>query len=390
MVERKKQLRSGFTTGACAAAAAKAAALLLLSSESGVRDPKKILNVDIPFPDGNRVRFRVESSEYGNENGTGVATASVIKNAGDDPDVTHGAEIRASVRRLEFVAQGIDSISVKIRGGKGVGMVTKPGLPVAVGEPAINPVPRKMITQAVQEAAMECCTKGEPHSEGIVLPRSQTALFEVTISVPNGEELAKKTLNARLGILGGISILGTTGIVRPLSDEAWTATINSSMSVAKALGRDEIVLSTGRTSERAFQQRYGLPEECLVMMGDYTEYALSAARAHGFRLIHLSCQWAKMIKIAMGSGQTHVRHGALEANAAKRFLHGLGIDTERAEAYNTTREIYDYIYASFDEPKAIFSRVCRAAQVQCEKITKDIPVRVHLVSYEGAVIAESG
>lgn len=390
MGQGKKQLRFGFTTGACAAAAAKAAALLLFSGKISAQRPDKISSVDIPFPDGTRVRFSVQNSVAEWAGGTGISTASVIKDAGDDPDVTHGAEIRASVRRLESEAHGRDDISVEIKGGEGVGIVTKPGLPVAVGAPAINPVPRRMITQAVQEAVRECRADVDPDNGGILPHYAEAALIEVTISVPNGEEMAKKTLNARLGILGGISILGTTGIVRPLSDEAWTATIDSSMSVAKALARDEVVLSTGRTSERAFQQIYNLPDECLVMMGDYTEYALSAARAYGFRLIHLSCQWAKMIKIAMGASQTHVRHGALEAAAAKDFLCGLGIDAERAEAYNTTREIYDYISASFDDPKAVFRMVCRSARAQCEKITRDIPVRVHLVSYEGVVIAESG
>lgn len=390
MKQGGKNLRSGFTTGACAAAAAKAAALLLFSGDISAQRQDKISSVDIPLPDGTRVQFSLQNSAVGEAGGTGISTASVIKDAGDDPDVTHGAEIRASVRLLESAAHGKDDISVEIKGGKGVGIATKPGLPVAVGAPAINPVPRMMITQAVQEAVRECRADADPVNGGIVPHCAEAVLIEVTISVPNGEEIAKKTLNARLGILGGISILGTTGIVRPLSDKAWTATIDSSMSVARALARDEVVLSTGRTSERAFQQMYNLPDECLVMMGDYTEYALSAARAHEFRLIHLSCQWAKMIKIAMGAGQTHVRHGALEAAAAKDFLQGLGIDAERAEAYNTTREIYDYIYASFDYPEAVFSKVCRAAQAQCEKITRDIPVRVHLVSYEGVVIAESG
>ncbi|MDO8747181.1 MAG: cobalt-precorrin-5B (C(1))-methyltransferase CbiD, partial [Thermodesulfovibrionales bacterium] len=213
---KRRQLRSGYTTGACAAAAAKAAAMLLMSSELGVQSLEKILSVEIPFPDGSRVNFKIHNSKFITLNSK-LATASVIKDAGDDPDVTNGAEIVAEVKLIEQQNHKTTALlhycatGLAIKGGKGVGVVTKPGLSVSVGEPAINPVPRKMIKEAVSEAV-----------QGFKGSRVQG--LEVTISVTNGEKLAKKTLNQRLGIMGGISILGTTGIVKPISAEAWTAT----------------------------------------------------------------------------------------------------------------------------------------------------------------------
>jgi cobalt-precorrin-5B (C1)-methyltransferase len=213
--------------------------------------------------------------------------------------------------------------------------------------------------------------------------------LEVTISVPAGEELAKKTLNHRLGILGGISILGTTGIVRPISAEAWTATITASMDVAKAAGLDAVVISSGRTSEKAHMKKYHFPDEAYAMMGDYVEFALKDAKRHGFREAHLCAQWAKMVKTAMGTPQTHVRHGALEAEGAAEFLIRLGIYIPRGKAFNTTREIFDYIYSAIPDPQSAMTAVCTAAKRYAEGITSGVPVIAHLVSYEGDILAQS-
>ncbi|MBA4374532.1 MAG: cobalt-precorrin-5B (C(1))-methyltransferase [Thermodesulfovibrio sp.] len=263
-----------------------------------------------------------------------------------------------------------------IRGGTGVGTVTRPGLPVRIGEPAINPGPTRMIQEAVSEARKEANFSG---MQGL----------EVTISVPDGERLAKKTLNSRLGIVGGLSILGSTGIVRPISTEAWTATISASMNVAMAMGHTEIVLSSGRTSEHAHMAHYKLPEEMYVMMGDYLEYALRAAAEHDFSRIHLSAQWAKMLKIAMVTPQTHVRHGALDTKKAAEFVKALGapIDKDVSE-FNTAREILDLLLASpTNNTGAILSSVCAAAKQFAESFTNGIPVTIYLISYEGTVIA---
>ena len=356
MTERtgaSRTLRSGYTTGACAAAAAKAAVLGLLGQPHPGR-------VEIPFPDGSRHSF--ELCRFG----TGLAT--VVKDAGDDPDVTNGAEIGAEARWLD--EPGCES--VVLVNGPGVGVVTKPGLPVAVGEPAINPVPRRMIRAAVAEALVEGGT-----SKGRV---------EVRIFVRDGEALAEKTLNRRLGVVGGLSILGTTGIVRPVSAKAWTDTIEASLRVARAAGLDEVVLATGRTSEAAVQGRLSLPEEALVMMGDYLHYALTATARQGFRRIHLAGMWAKLVKAALAVPQTHVRNGALETRQAADLLVDLGLDGPAAAALaraNTAREIYERLRAAGRDD--LVTAVCDRARVQAEAWS-GLPVTVYLVTAEEGVV----
>ncbi len=335
MARPNRPLRSGYTTGACAAAAAKAAAMQLTGIPLGE-------SVDIPMPSGERATFKIHSQ--GMEDA--VSRASVIKDAGDDPDVTNGAEIEA------MAAHSNNGIIIK--GGVGVGVVTRPGLPVKIGESAINPVPMAMIREAVSEVASS---------------------MEITICVPRGEELALKTLNSRLGIVGGISILGTTGIVRPLSSEAWTATIRSSMDVARASGLDEIVLSAGRTSELAHMRTYNLPEPSYVMMGDYVEFSLKEAASHGFKIIHLAAQWAKMLKIAMATPDTHVRAGVIDMKQAAGFLDRLGIRLSGKD-YNTAREMLDEIEGP--------GPVLRMAEWYCSSVS-GIPTRAHLVSYDGRI-----
>jgi cobalt-precorrin-5B (C1)-methyltransferase len=372
---KKKDLRSGYTTGACAAAAAKAAVMLLLGAEGKdlqTYELASLSSVEIPFPDGSRVKFSIHGSGV---SGQDSAWASIKKDAGDDPDITNRAEIVAEARHVGARR----TVPLQIKGGKGVGTVTKPGLSVAVGEPAINPVPRKMINDAVAETILES-------SRGTA--RSAPA-FEITISVPNGEELAKKTLNARLGIIGGISILGTTGIVKPVSTEAWTATIASAMDVAVAIGHKEIVVSAGRTSEKAHMKKYGFSEEAYVLMGDYLEFSLKEAGRHGFEKIHLCAQWAKMVKIAMATPQTHVRFGAIDMKKASAFLNSLGIGIALDHDFNTAREMLDHIIAeNAGTTHALYlQKVCEAAKRYAEEIVKGVPVDIHLVSYNGEIIA---
>jgi cobalt-precorrin-5B (C1)-methyltransferase len=367
-----KKLRTGYTTGACAAAAAKAATVLLLGGKQRRRGRDE---VEIPFPDKSRVRFRLHYVGISDSPTGPVASASVIKDAGDDPDVTNGAEIMATVRMTGL--QDSQASPLIIKGGRGVGMVTKPGLPVPVGEPAINPVPRKMIREAVEEALSECA--GLSKSSGT----------EITISVPKGEELAKKTLNARLGIMGGISILGTSGIVKPLSTEAWTSSIATAMDVAKASGLEEIVLSVGRVSERAHMKKYGLPAEAYVMMGDYFEFSLLDAKRHNFSRIHISSHWAKMLKMSMSTPQTHVRHGAIDIRKGVVHLNNMGIAVPEDRDFNTAREIYDYLVAICGRCLPEFKKICAAAKRYAEGITAGIPVTAHLVSYDGDIIVDS-
>jgi cobalt-precorrin-5B (C1)-methyltransferase len=421
---KKKKLRSGYTTGACAAAAAKAAALLLLSAEAGKRGSRegkssycfrtsglqnlRSSEIEIPFPDNSRVTFRVQGAGVADQGKT--AWASVIKDAGDDPDITNGAEIVAEARlvqkrggsearKIDVGARRAVPLQIIIEGGEGVGTVTKPGLPVPVGEPAINPVPRKMIEAAVRELlSAEVRKRGsaEAKKDLRACDLANSRAIEITISVPRGEELAKKTLNHRLGIVGGISILGTTGIVKPVSSEAWTATIASSMDVARATGLTEIVLSAGRSSERFHMKAYNLPEESYVLMGDYLEYSLREAGKHGFKKIHLCAQWAKMLKIAMATPQTHVRFGAINTGRAVRFLNSLGIEISHKRDFNTAREIYEYMNAEYppfvkggEGGLSPFVKVCKSAKKYAEKIAGGISVATYLVSYNGEMVTGS-
>jgi cobalt-precorrin-5B (C1)-methyltransferase len=411
---KNKELRSGFTTGACAAAAAKAAAMhLMRNAEStphsrsapvnagvnGMRNEEDINEVSILLPDGSRVKFKIHDAGYRSSDKT--AYASVIKDAGDDPDITHGAEIRAEVSEMAEISFPVaDSdlepgvarpvTEIMIRGGKGVGTVTKPGLAVPVGQPAINPVPRKMIRTAVLEALAgeaECRIESRGQAGKASGSWALCSGLKVTISVPGGEELAKKTLNSRLGIVGGISILGTTGIVRPISTEAYTASITAGMDVAKAMGRKAVVLSSGRTSEKAHMNKYKFPDEAYVMMGDYLEFSLQDAEKHGFSEIHICAQWAKMIKTAMSIPQTHVRHGAIEGTEAAAFVRSLGFAVEQ-RTFNTAREVFDCLLKAGSASAAAFSAVCRAAKQYAETAASGIPVIVSLVSYEGEIIAD--
>lgn len=288
-----RSLRLGYTTGACAAAAAKAAALALLSQG-------KVEEVEIVLPTGSKANFKIRSCSFGKSE----AVCSVVKDAGDDPDVTDGAEICA---RVEWG----DWTGVTIEGGEGVGRVTKPGLEVPVGEPAINPVPRRMIRKAIEEALGE---------------RLEGRGVKVTIFVPRGEELAKKTLNSRLGIIGGISILGTTGIVVPYSKEAYTACISLGLGVAKACGCPKAVLTTGRRSERFAQRVFELSEECFVQMGDYVGYAIEESVKKGFQEIVIWGMIGKIGKLASGVFYTHAHSSPVDIGFLSDVAESCGIE----------------------------------------------------------------
>lgn len=357
-----KKLRSGYTTGACAAAAAKGAALCLLSGHT-------VTDTEIPFPDGRRVRFIFENCTPAASREQGCYV-TVIKDAGDDPDVTNGAVIGASVSVVPALSRELQT-TVTLVGGEGVGIVTKPGLAVGVGEPAINPVPRKMIRAAVLEAIEACCPASPVH-------------LRVEIIVPDGRTLAAKTLNERLGIIGGISILGTTGIVRPVSAEAWTATITTAMEVAVAGNNLEIVLSTGRTSEAALQQFGQFQPEAFIMMGDYLEFSLKEAAKYPFQRLHLAGMWAKIVKAALRIPQTHVRFGALEMEQAIGLMKLLGgkRNLDYLHGSNTARELYERLTRSNDAE--IVRLVCEKARDYHQEISGKL-VTVYLVHHNGRI-----
>jgi cobalt-precorrin-5B (C1)-methyltransferase len=359
-----KRLRSGYTTGACAAAAAKAAVHYAVTGE-----PPR--TVEIPFPDASRHRFGVHRAWQG---AAGLCGAAVLKDAGDDPDVTNGAEIVAEVRLLPAAPAAtpacvVAAVKIVLCRGEGVGLVTKAGLAVPPGEPAINPVPRRMIGEAVLEGLA-----------------GKDTWVQVTIAVPGGEAFAEKTLNRRLGIEGGLSILGTTGIVRPVSAEAWTATIKASLDVAREAGLGEVVLSTGRTSEKGVQELLNLPEEAYAMMGDYLQFSLKEAGARGFARIHLAGMWAKIVKAALAIPQTHVRHGALKTEEAVALLAELGATpavVRSLSGVNTAREIYSRLHEQGEED--LIRKVCRRAQEYARQ-EAGTEVRVYLVASGGKVV----
>ena len=267
------ELRRGWTTGACATAATKAAYAALLTG--AFPDPVRIV-----LPRGQQPSFTLAEK---NLNG-GAASAGIVKDAGDDPDVTHGALIVAEVRA------GAPGTGVVFRAGPGVGTVTRPGLPLEVGEPAINPAPRAMMRSAVAEVAALHGAAGAA---------------EVRISVPGGEALAERTWNPRLGIVGGISILGTTGIVVPYSCSAWIESIRRGIDVARAAGEPAVAGCTGAASEERTRELLSLPEHAMIDMGDFAGGMLKYLRAHPVPRVYVGGGFAKMTKLAQGALDLH-------------------------------------------------------------------------------------
>lgn len=276
---RQRGNRSGFTTGACAAAAARAAALGVLTGEVPA-------TVVCHLPNGHEATFPVVDARVEGEGTARTAHAVIVKDAGDDPDATNGAPLTADVRVLPGAAG-----EIVLKGGPGVGVVTKEGLGLEVNGPAINPVPRRSIGDNVRAVAAELL-----EHDGL----------EVTISVPGGDEMAKKTLNARLGILGGISILGTTGIVRPYSTAAFRASVVQAVDVAAKQGQSSVVFTTGGRSEKfAMAQLPELDESCFVQMGDFVKAAFATAVKRKMPRVYVGAMAGKLTKMAQGLAVTH-------------------------------------------------------------------------------------
>ncbi len=348
-------LRRGWTTGACAAAAARAAFAALADGE--FPDP-----VAIRLPGGQTPAFPLALQERG-EN---FCRAGIVKDAGDDPDVTHGALV---IARVSF---GADGAGVTFAAGKGVGMVTRPGLPLPVGEPAINPGPRKMIREAIEaEAAL----------------RGRAADAHVEISIPGGEKIAERTLNARLGILGGLSILGTTGIVTPFSCAAWIASIHSGIDVARAVGLDMIAGATGSTSEAAVKALYVLPDEALIDMGDFVGGMLKYLRQHPVRRVIVAGGMGKMTKLAQGLLDLHSKRGAVDLD----FLAGFaGQDAAKAiRAANSAKHAFEIAAAAGVN---IGESVAQAAWRTAARVFRDTPCELEIVIFDrdGGLLARTG
>ncbi len=316
-------LRRGWTTGACATAATKAAYTALLTGR--FPDP-----VSITLPRGEQPAFALarEALKTAEDGGEGEASAAIVKDAGDDPDVTHLALVQATVR------QGATGSGVTFKAGPGVGTVTKPGLPLAVGEPAINPVPRRMMQAVVAELAADHGASGD---------------VEIEISVDGGEELAKKTWNPRLGILGGLSILGTTGVVVPFSCSAWIHSIHRGIDVARASGLTHAAGCTGSTSEAAVQQLYGLPDIALLDMGDFAGGLLKYLRLHPLPRLTLAGGFGKLCKLAAGHLDLHSGRSQVDFDLLAALLERLGAAPEllaEARAANTAKQVLDLAAAA--------------------------------------------
>lgn len=324
-----------------------------------------VSEASIDLPTGATALFQLHGQSFSES----TARCFVVKDAGDDPDVTNGAEVHALVSYLPRLT----GTNVIITGGTGIGKVTKPGLAIPPGEWAINPVPRSMIEQSVTSVFSEF--------------RNHNSAISIEISIPDGEERATKTLNARLGIIGGLSILGTTGIVRPISAKAWTDTIDAALDVAKACGCRTVILSTGRSSEMAAQRHLpDLPEEACIMMGDHVAYALQACAARGYNQPIIACQFAKLLKIACGYVNTHAAASELDLAVLHRWATAEHLPAEILAIIshaNTAREIA--VATAFDS--ALVEILSRRARLAATVHAPGIELHTLLCGYDGTVYA---
>ncbi len=358
---RKRALRTGWTTGATAAAAAKAAAVLLAGGEAPAA-----VEIPLPQPFRGSDRATLPVARCGRE-GPG-AVAVVVKDGGDDPDVTHGAEIVVGL--VPAAEPGVAFVA-----GPGVGTVTKPGLGLEVGGPAINPVPRRMIAAAVGEVL-------DLAASGVVC----------TISVPGGEQLAKKTTNPRLGILGGISILGTTGVVRPFSTASWRASVLQAVDVVAATGLRAVVLSTGGRTERAARRLLpDLPETCFVEVGDFTGAALRRAVERGVGDVVFVGMVGKLTKLAAGVLMTHWTKSRVDPDVLAGLAAHAGVDAatvERVREANTARHAFEILGPG---ERRVWDALCARVAANLERFTEGaLRAEVALVDFEGEPVGATG
>jgi cobalt-precorrin-5B (C1)-methyltransferase len=363
--DRTAPLRRGWTTGACAAAAARAAFAGLLSG--CFPDP-----VTIRLPRGQAPSFPLALAELGE----GCARAGIVKDAGDDPDVTHGALIIAELAWAE------PGSGVRFRAGAGVGTVTRPGLPLGVGEPAINPAPRAMIRGALAEFA---------EANGAASSGGMGPDLTVTIAIPGGERLAMKTMNARLGIKGGLSVLGTTGVVVPYSCSSWIHAIHRGIDVARAAGQDHIAAATGSTSERAVQLLYDLPEHALIDMGDFAGGTLKYLRRHPVAHLTLAGGFAKLAKLAAGHLDLHSSRSRVDGAGLARLLAELGADPASVAAACASDSASEILEIAGDRRGALAAAVARRArEVALATLSGDTAVEVAIVDRTGDFLARVG
>jgi cobalt-precorrin-5B (C1)-methyltransferase len=349
----KANLRSGYTTGACAAAAAKGALLALLTEQP-------LREISICLPMGQLVTFPLHTCEAGR--------ASVIKDAGDDPDVTDKAEICASV-------SWSDQPGITFVRGPGVGLVSKKGLPVPPGGPAINPAPRRLI----QDTLMEILEEFEPPKPGLI----------VEISVPRGEELAKKTFNPRLGIIGGISILGTTGIVVPYSTSAWLASVVQGIDVAAAQGIKHLILTVGARGERLARKLLKLPEEVFIQIGPFFGDALRHCDKTGIQKVTLVAMIGKLAKFAAGQESVHSTAAQQDFAFLGRIAQAAGAAEDvigKIKHANTAQEVAELMVQHGS--KRFFDLLCREAWNFGRSLVSTVDLEIILMANDSTVLAQ--
>jgi cobalt-precorrin-5B (C1)-methyltransferase len=349
-------LRRGWTTGACATAAVRAAYEALVCG--AFPDP-----VTIALPSGRRVAFALARTARTGD----AAEAAVVKDAGDDPDVTHGALIVARLRR------GAPGSGIRFRAGEGVGTVTRPGLPLPAGEPAINPVPRAMMRQAIAEAG------------------GATADVEIELSIPDGADLAARTLNGRLGIVGGLSILGTTGIVVPYSCAAWIDTIHRGVDVARAMGLRHVAGATGSTSEAAVRALYDLPEPALIDMGDFVGGMLKYLVRHPLPRVTIAGGFAKMCKLGQGLLDLHSRRGEVDLRWLAAQAGSIGATTAVQQRLRDANTALEALAICSEAGVDISRAVAQAALATARKTLADpgIALDVAIFDRNGVLLARS-
>jgi cobalt-precorrin-5B (C1)-methyltransferase len=352
-------LRRGWTTGACAAAAAKAAYTALLTGD--FPDPVEIL-----LPKGDRPSFALARKALT----PAEATAGIVKDAGDDPDVTHGALILSTVRLLG-AGQG-----VIFRAGEGVGVVTKPGLPIPPGEPAINPMPRQIMAAAIAEVAAAHGAAGD---------------VEITVSVPGGAELARKTWNPRLGIVGGISILGTTGVVHPYSCSAWIASIHRGIDVCRANGVSHAAACTGSTSEAAMQRLYDLADVALIDMGDFVGGTLKYLRRHPIERLTIAGGFGKLCKLADGAMDLHSARSEIDRERLAERLQRLGASAEAVTATRAANTAGEILALCQTERLPLGEVIAGDAKAEAlAMLDGQTAVEVVIVDRNGAIVGRAG
>ena len=352
-------LRTGFTTGTSAAAASKAALLSIIEKAD-------IDVVSVKLPKGGHIKIPISSCEFGKD----FARCSVIKDGGDDPDVTHGAEIVVDLSLNDFANE------IQIDGGEGVGIVTKPGLGLEINKPAINPVPKKMINDNIRETAGDILAQ-----KGI----------RVLISVPNGRELGPKTDNPRIGILNGISILGTSGIVVPFSTASYAASIRQNIDVALAMGDDILVLATGGRSEDFAKKIVCLPDHCFVQMGDFSGYTVQQCAKKSVKKAFVVGFIGKLAKMAAGVKQTHVKGSKVDMAFLAELAGRCNADKvtmEDIKKANTARHVLEIIKQN--KIAGFFKLVCEETYKQMRRHSEGrVSLEVILFDFDGGVLASA-